>query len=76
MYCSTVTHKGQITIPVHIRNALGIEEGDKVEFIQNQEGITLIPFKEKSILDLCGFFPRPDKPLSIAEMNDIITSRK
>lgn len=29
---TTVTRKGQVTIPVEIRRALGIEEGDKVAF--------------------------------------------
>ena len=51
MYCSTVTQKGQITIPVHFRNSLGIKEGDKVEFVSSSKGITLMPFKEKSILE-------------------------
>ncbi|MBS0186203.1 MAG: AbrB/MazE/SpoVT family DNA-binding domain-containing protein [Proteobacteria bacterium] len=50
MYCSTVTQKGQITIPVHFRNSLGIKEDDKVEFIASSKGITLVPFKKKSIL--------------------------
>ncbi len=76
MYCSTVTQKGQITIPVHFRNFLDIKEGDKVEFVLNQKGITLMPFKEKSILDLCGYFPKPEKSLSIEEINDIIGSIK
>jgi AbrB family looped-hinge helix DNA binding protein len=29
---TTVTRKGQVTIPIEIRRALGIEEGDKVAF--------------------------------------------
>ncbi|HQS83791.1 MAG: hypothetical protein B7Y25_02540 [Alphaproteobacteria bacterium 16-39-46] len=76
MYCSTVTQKGQITIPVHFRNSLGIKEGDKVEFVSSAKGITLMPFKEKSILDLCGYFPKPEKSLTIEEINDIIESKK
>ena len=30
---STVTRKGQITVPVAIRKALGIESGDRVSFV-------------------------------------------
>lgn len=37
MELAKVTSKGQITIPVAIRRALGVKDGDKVMFIQ-QEG--------------------------------------
>jgi AbrB family looped-hinge helix DNA binding protein len=30
---SIVTRKGQVTVPVKIRHALGIKEGDKVAFV-------------------------------------------
>jgi antitoxin PrlF len=30
---STVTRKGQVTVPVEIRRALGIQQGDKVAFV-------------------------------------------
>ncbi|MDO4230513.1 MAG: AbrB/MazE/SpoVT family DNA-binding domain-containing protein [Lautropia sp.] len=35
---TTLTGKGQVTIPLHIRNALGLEAGTKVEFAVNQQG--------------------------------------
>lgn len=35
---TTLTSKGQVTIPLHIRNALGLEAGTKVEFAVNQQG--------------------------------------
>ncbi|MGB0719991.1 MAG: AbrB/MazE/SpoVT family DNA-binding domain-containing protein [Bdellovibrionales bacterium] len=34
----TVTQKGQVTIPVKIRKALGIFPGDKATFRMNQSG--------------------------------------
>ena len=37
MELAKVTSKGQITIPVAIRKALGVKDGDKVMFIE-QEG--------------------------------------
>ena len=30
---STVTRKGQITVPIEIRKALGIKSGDRVSFV-------------------------------------------
>ena len=39
---STVTSKGQITIPVQVRTALGIDAGDRVEFVEIETGRFLI----------------------------------
>ena len=40
-YSSTVTSKGQATIPIHIRRKLGIKPGEKLLFEENEQGITL-----------------------------------
>jgi len=39
---SVVTRKGQITLPVEIRRALGIKEGDKVELSLGDAGQALV----------------------------------
>lgn len=36
-----VTSKGQITIPIEIRRALGVKAGDKVVFEQNGDNISV-----------------------------------
>lgn len=36
-----VTTKGQVTIPKHIREALGIEPGDEIRFDEAEAGYTL-----------------------------------
>jgi len=38
---SSVTQKGQVTIPVDMRNYLGIQKGDSVLFIKEQDGIRI-----------------------------------
>lgn len=30
---STISSKGQVTIPIEVRHRLGLKEGDKVEFV-------------------------------------------
>ena len=42
---STVTTKGQVTIPKTIRDALGIHPNDRVEFIRDGARIVLQPLK-------------------------------
>jgi len=43
---TTMTSKGQITVPKHLRDAMGLEPGCKVDFETNDEG--------KPILVKCG----------------------
>jgi len=42
---STVTTKGQVTIPKTLRDALGINPNDRIEFVREGERIVLQPLK-------------------------------
>ena len=33
-----VTSKGQVTVPVSVRRAIGVREGDKIMFVQEEDG--------------------------------------
>ena len=48
----SVTRKGQITIPVELRRKFGIDEGSKVEVVE-EEGSIMVR-KLQSIFDLAG----------------------
>lgn len=76
MAASTLTSKGQITIPAQVRTALGLEPGDRVEFVQLQEGqVTMIP-ATRSIQELDGlFYDKRRKTVTIEEMNAAIVRR-
>ncbi len=43
MQTSTLTSKGQITIPSSVRKNLGIQQGDKVGFIVEDGKVVLLP---------------------------------
>lgn len=44
MPTATMTTTGQITIPAAVRAALGIEAGDRIEFVQVEPGrLELVP---------------------------------
>ena len=69
---STVTAKGQITLPKSIRLKLDLKAGDKIDFVMLENGvIQAIPLKQ-SPKKLKGIVPKPAKPVSIEEMNDAI----
>jgi AbrB family looped-hinge helix DNA binding protein len=69
---TTITSKGQITLPKKIRKQYGLNKGDRVEFLVDKfGGIKLIPCKS-SIKKLKGMIPKPKKPISIDKMNKAI----
>jgi AbrB family looped-hinge helix DNA binding protein len=72
MPTSTVTSKGQITLPRDIRRALGLDAGDKVDFVKVEGGFKLVPLR-KDIRALKGRFAgRAKRPVTIEEMDDAI----
>jgi antitoxin PrlF len=38
---STISSKGQITVPLEIRERLGVKQGDRVEFVV-EDGLTIL----------------------------------
>jgi AbrB family looped-hinge helix DNA binding protein len=43
-----ITSKGQITIPLKVRQALGVKEGDRLVFEQNGRDMVVRPEKRES----------------------------
>jgi antitoxin PrlF len=70
---STVTSKGQITIPKEIRDQMGLKPGDRVDFVKDRTGrISLKPINT-DIRSLKGIIKSPFKrPITIEEMNEAI----
>ena len=72
MTTATITSKGQVTIPKDVRTRLGIEAGDRVEFVEIQDGVFQIVTATRDVRTLKGMVPKPKKPVTIAEMNQAI----
>lgn len=49
---SRVQKKGQVTIPLEIRQKLGLAEGDLVAFVETEHGIMLSPQLIIAVSDL------------------------
>jgi len=54
---ATVTAKGQVTIPKAIRQALGIQEKDKLLFLMEGDRLILIPLRHRPLSELYGSLP-------------------
>jgi antitoxin PrlF len=57
---NVVTRKGQVTIPVDIRRALGLKEGDKVAFVLEENQVTLT--KKESVVEQTAGALKSDIP--------------
>jgi antitoxin PrlF len=69
---ATVTSKGQVTIPKAVRDALGLEPGDRVAFVDTDKGFLLVP-ATRDLRSLRGRFKgRRAKPATIEEMKAAI----
>ena len=75
MTTATVTSKGQITIPANVRQALQVEPGDRVEFVEVDPGRFEVVAATHSVTELKGMFGKAKKAVSIAEMNETIAAR-
>ena len=71
MASATLTSKGQVTVPKSVRERLGIEAGDRLEFIESEHGF-LVVAATRDIRSLKGIVARPKKPVSLEDMNNAI----
>lgn len=70
---STVSSKGQVTIPKEVRDALRLDTGDRVLFVVRDDGTVELRPETVDLLDLVGMLePRGGKHVSIEEMNEAI----
>lgn len=68
-----VRSRGRITLPLEVRKRLKLEPGTKLRFIIIEEQqLEVIPITE-SITCLKGMVPKPKRPLTVSEMENVIT---
>jgi AbrB family looped-hinge helix DNA binding protein len=72
MASATLTSKGQITLPKVVRERLGVEAGDKVEFVETEPGVFKVIAATRDVRDLKGVIPKPAKPVTVEEMGRVI----
>ncbi|HEX9474665.1 MAG TPA: type II toxin-antitoxin system PrlF family antitoxin [Steroidobacteraceae bacterium] len=63
---SSLTSKGQTTIPKSIRDGLGMKVGDRMSFTLMPDGVVLMRVKNKRAASLAGLlYKKGRKPVSI-----------
>jgi antitoxin PrlF len=70
---STITAKGQATIPKAIREYLGVKPGDRIKFFLHPNGsVVLLP--KLPVAAQRGMLKTPRPPVTIEEMDEAIAS--
>jgi len=75
MSTATLTSKGQITIPADVRQALQVDAGDRVEFVQIAPGRYEFVAATRPVSDLKGMFGLARSVISVADMNQATAQR-
>ncbi len=76
MPVSTVTSKGQTTIPKAVREFLRIDAGDRLDFIPQSDGTVLLRAATVDVSALRGLLHRKGiKPVPLADMDRAIRER-
>lgn len=63
-----VTQKGQVTIPLDVRRALGITTGSDVEFVLDHDGARLVVDSEHAATEIARIRGGGDVELSTEEI--------
>jgi AbrB family looped-hinge helix DNA binding protein len=72
MPTSTMTSKGQVTIPAAVRHDLRLEPGVRLAFTRNDDGSYRLTAATRPVTDLFGCLPKQDHPqtLSVEQMDE------
>ncbi len=75
MITSTLTSKGQITVPKAVRQSLRLHAGDRVAFVLHDNGEVSMKPITRTVDDVFGMLHRKGmKTRSVEEMNDAIAT--
>jgi len=75
MATTTVSSKGQITIPAQVRASLGLRPGDRVDFVEIEKRQFAIVAVTQSVKRLKGIIRKPQIVVSIEDMNTAIAAQ-
>lgn len=69
MSLATITSKGQTTIPKEIRDSLGLQTKDQVQFTLVSDETVIMRVKKRSIRELFGLLHDPERaPVPLEDM--------
>ena len=67
---STVTSRGQTTLPKAVRAALGVKPGDRIRYVVLEDGVRILPLRP--VVRLFGALEYDGPPASLEDMERAI----
>ena len=71
MSTATMTSKGQVTIPKDVRDRLRLRQGDRLEFVVEDDGSVRMRRRSVDIWGVIGMI-KTDRHVTVEEMNEAI----
>lgn len=68
MSIATLTSKGQVTIPKDVREALGLEPGDRLSFEVREDGIVEVRAETVDLMTLFGSVKPRKRGVTVEQM--------
>ncbi|HQZ46500.1 MAG TPA: AbrB/MazE/SpoVT family DNA-binding domain-containing protein [Usitatibacteraceae bacterium] len=75
MPIATLTTKGQITIPKSVRERLGVDAGDRIEFVEASKGVYTVVAVSRDVRELKGMIAKPARAVSVEAMKRAVAKR-
>ena len=72
MEVAKITSRGQITIPIDIRKRLGVREGDKVVFLEEQGRIVVANAAKIAFANMRRAFDGEAERLDLKDEQDVV----
>ena len=72
---ATLSSRGRIAIPAAVRRKLGIETGDRIEFVEVRDKSFVIVPAIHDVRALRGTVTKPARPVSVDEMRHVVVRR-
>jgi AbrB family looped-hinge helix DNA binding protein len=67
-----MTSKGQITIPKEVREAVGLDTGQRVSFLVREDGVVELRPENVDLLSLCGSIKPAVRGVTLEDMEEAI----
>jgi AbrB family looped-hinge helix DNA binding protein len=72
---STVTSKGQVTVPEKVRRALAVGQGDRLEWVTGSDGRVEVRKAGGDLRRLVGMLGKPRRSATVEEMDAALKAR-
>ena len=76
MEIAKITSKGQVTIPINIRRKLGVKEGDKILFVEEEGKVYILNASMEALRKAQAAFAGEAQRVGLKDTNDVVAMIK